>query len=89
LRPLKGVDFRKMAAVSSLALILPSSIVVGLIIGYFLDRWLKTAPWMLLVWTILGVISGITSLFRGIKRYLLENQEETDKAGNRSGSDVS
>lgn len=85
MRPLKSLDFRKMAAVSSLTLILPSSIVVGLIIGYFLDRWLKTAPWMLLVWTVLGVISGITNLLRGIKRYLLENQEEVDNGDNHPG----
>jgi hypothetical protein len=40
---------------------------------------------MLLVWTVLGVISGITNLLRGIKRYLLENQEEVDNGDNHPG----
>jgi ATP synthase protein I len=47
---------------------LPASIVVGLVFGYFLDRWLGTGPWLLLVFTVLGVASGILSLFRALKK---------------------
>jgi len=63
-------DFKKMAAVSSLALILPSSIAVGLAIGYLLDRWFKTEPYLLLIWLVFGIISGLLNLFRGIRKYL-------------------
>ena len=68
-------DLKKLAVISSLGMVLPSSIAVGLFVGYFLDRWLKTSPWMLLTWTVFGVISGLWNLFRGIRRYLEENQE--------------
>lgn len=88
MRPLKSLDFKRMAAVSSLALILPSSIAVGLVFGYFLDRWLKTEPWMLLTWTVLGIISGIMNLFRGIKRYLDENQGEDNRQDNAPHSKI-
>jgi ATP synthase protein I len=76
-------DFKKMAAISSLALILPSSIAVGLAIGYLLDRWFKTEPYMLLIWLLFGIISGLMSLFRGIKKYLKENElaEGNERAG--------
>jgi len=67
-------DFKKMAAVSSLALILPSSIAVGLAIGYLLDRWFKTEPYLLLIWLVFGIISGLLNLFRGIRKYLRENE---------------
>lgn len=60
-------------------MILPSSIAVGLVIGYYLDRWLKTEPWMLLAWTVLGVVSGIMNLWRGVKKYLDQN----DTGGNK------
>ncbi|NPV83385.1 MAG: AtpZ/AtpI family protein [Candidatus Aminicenantes bacterium] len=60
-------------------MILPSSIAVGLAIGYLLDRWLKTAPWMLLTWLLLGVASGLLNLFRGVRKYLLENKESPEK----------
>jgi len=62
-------NFRKLAELSSLGLMLPSSIIVGLVFGYFLDRWLGTAPWLLLIFTVLGVVSGLLSLFRALKKY--------------------
>jgi len=78
LGPGRSFDFKKFGEISSLALILPSSIAVGLAIGYFLDKWLHTQPWMLLAWTILGIISGVLNLWRGVKRYLskAENEEK-------------
>jgi ATP synthase protein I len=74
MREPRGMDFRKIAEWSSLGLMLPSSIAVGLFFGYFLDKWLHTDPWMLLVFTILGVISGILSLFRALKKQLKEKE---------------
>jgi len=76
LRPGRSFDFKKFGEISSLALILPSSIAVGLVIGYFLDHWLHTQPWMLLAWTILGIISGVLNLWRGVKKYLSEPEDE-------------
>lgn len=63
------MDYRKLADVSSLALTLPIGIAVGLFIGYALDKWLKTDPWMLIIWTLLGVASGLISLIRSLKKY--------------------
>ncbi len=67
-KPAKG-NYRKWAAMSSLGLMLPSSIIVGLIFGYFLDKLLGTRPWMLLLFLILGAISGFYSLIRGLSKY--------------------
>ncbi len=61
-------DMRRLAELSSIALILPSSIAVGLFFGYLLDRWLGTAPWLLLTLTVLGIVSGLLSLFRALKK---------------------
>ena len=74
MRWLKDTDFKKLAEISSLVMILPSSIAVGLVIGYFLDRWLKTGSWMLLLWLVLGIVSGLLNLFRGIRQYFEKNQ---------------
>jgi F0F1-type ATP synthase assembly protein I len=63
-------DLRRLAELSSLGLILPSSIGVGLFLGYFLDRWLGTAPWLLLIFTVLGIVSGLLSLFRALKKQM-------------------
>ena len=65
-------DLRRLAELSSLGLILPSSIAVGLFFGYLLDRLFNTRPWLLLVFTLLGVASGLTSLSRALKKQLKE-----------------
>ncbi len=69
-------DLRKIAELSSIALVLPSSIAVGLFFGYLLDRWLGTHPWLLLAFTVLGVVSGLLSLFRALKKQLKDEPPE-------------
>lgn len=64
---------RKLAELSSLALMLPSSIAVGLFFGYWLDKRLGTDPWMLMIFTLLGVASGLIALVRGISKYNKED----------------
>lgn len=61
-------DLRRLAELTSVGLILPSSIAVGLFFGYFLDRWLGTEPWLLLTFTVLGIVSGLLSLFRALRK---------------------
>jgi ATP synthase protein I len=69
-------NLRKLAELSSLGLVLPSSIAVGLFFGYLLDRWLGTDPWLLLAFTVLGVVSGLLSLFRALKKQLKDEPPE-------------
>ncbi len=64
-----GGGLRNIWAMSSLALNLPASIAVGLFFGYMLDKWLGTKPWMIIIWTLLGVASGLVTLIRGLKKY--------------------
>jgi len=40
------------------------SIVMGAGLGYALDRWLGTGPWLFLVGFVLGVAAGVLSVFR-------------------------
>jgi ATP synthase protein I len=40
-----------------------ASTVVGLAMGYFLDKWLDTAPWMLITWLLLGIVAGFRSMY--------------------------
>ena len=45
----------------------PASIIVGFIIGHFLDQWLKTDPWLTLVFILYGIAAGFTNLFSQVK----------------------
>ena len=69
-------DLRRLSELASLGLVLPSSIAVGLFFGYLLDRWLGTDPWLLLSFTVLGIVSGQLSLFQALKKQL--NDEPPD-----------
>jgi ATP synthase protein I len=68
-KPQKKINYRKLAELSSLGLMLPASIAVGLFFGYWLDKLLGTHPWLLLTFTLLGIASGLISLFRGLNKY--------------------
>jgi ATP synthase protein I len=41
--------------------------IVGLVIGYLLDWWLGTRPWLTLVGIVLGSAAGFMTVFRTIK----------------------
>ncbi len=60
---------------SVLGLNLVTSTFVGLIIGWFLDKWLGTKPWLLLVFLVLGIIAGFKNVFMEVKKI-----SEADKA---------
>jgi ATP synthase protein I len=70
--------YRRLAELSSLGLMLPSSIAVGLAIGYLLDKLLGTHPWLLGIFTLLGIASGFLSLIRGLKKLGIEGDEENE-----------
>ncbi|MCI0371931.1 MAG: AtpZ/AtpI family protein [candidate division NC10 bacterium] len=55
---------RQVGVLSGVGLTLVISTVLGLWGGYALDRWLGSAPWLMLVGLLLGIASGFVNLFR-------------------------
>ena len=41
-----------------------SALAVGAAIGWFLDHWLDTRPWLMLVFVVLGGAAGILNVYR-------------------------
>lgn len=41
-----------------------AALIVGVAIGYFLDQWLGTKPWFLLLFFVLGAAAGFMNVFR-------------------------
>jgi len=58
---------------------LAMSIVVGAAIGYALDLWLGTEPWMMVFWLLCGVIAGFRSLYRTTKKIMAEMQKDDNE----------
>lgn len=49
------------------------STIVGGFIGYVLDSWLGTKPWLMLIFLIFGAISGFLTIYRTLQR--MENKK--------------
>ncbi|HWS16338.1 MAG TPA: AtpZ/AtpI family protein [Candidatus Methylomirabilis sp.] len=76
--------FRELGKYSALGLEMALSVVIGMAIGYYLDRWLGTGPWLTVVWIALGFAAGVRSLYRAAVRSgkdLERDEEERRKPG--------
>jgi ATP synthase protein I len=61
----KTKDFTSVPALAlELPFTLVGAIAVGVAMGYFLDRWLHTKPWLTLVFGALGFFAGVREVLR-------------------------
>ena len=60
--------WKALGELSSVGLALVVSTVIGLVGGYYADRWLGTSPWLLLLGLALGIAAGFVNLFRSVSR---------------------
>jgi len=68
--------FRELGKYSALGLEMAVSVVIGLAIGFYLDRWLGTGPWMTVTWIAIGFAAGVRSLYRAALRAGQEPEEK-------------
>ena len=47
---------------------LVSAVVVGTIIGFILDKWFDTKPWLILIFFFVGVVAGIMNVIKSAKK---------------------
>ena len=59
-----GPEMSGFGAALRYATELVSGLIVGVAIGYFLDKWLDTGPWFLVVFFFLGAGAGIMNVYR-------------------------
>ena len=67
-----------LSRAGAIGLHMVSGIVVGTLIGYFLDRWLGTFPWLTGVFMFFGIVAGFKNVYVDTKR-LIASQEEEDQ----------
>ena len=59
---------RKSGLAYAAAFSLFAAVVSGLIVGWLLDRWLGTAPWLLVTGIVLGAAAGFYEFIRTANR---------------------
>lgn len=70
---------RKAGILVAMALELPGSIVGGLVIGYLLDVYFQTSPWLMMGLTILGFTAACIRLVRWV-RFFSDKRNQSDLA---------
>lgn len=78
-RPGEKGPLEVFGSVGLLGTHLVSATAVGLALGWFLDDWLGTKPWLLLIFLALGIFEGFRNMWREAKK--LQRREERRDAG--------
>lgn len=76
---------RGMAAGLRMASEMVGAVLVGAAIGYGLDLFLGTKPWLLLLFFVLGFAAGVLNVMRGYQRLQTDITRET---GGNIGKDL-
>ena len=79
-KPSGAMEIFGMAGTIGLQLV--SATFIGLAMGYFLDKWLGTSPWLLVVFLLLGIVAGFRDVYREAKRI---QRGDGDGSGGGSG----
>jgi len=62
---------------------------IGLAMGYYLDKWLGTDPWLTLIFLLLGIVSGFRNIYiltaREVRRQERSEQEVLSEEDDRKG----
>ncbi len=53
-------------------------------IGFGLDRWLGTAPWLMLVFLVLGFAAGIRNVYRAAQQIAATAEEPASQDGDKT-----
>ena len=64
----KDSEQSKLALALGVGTAISSNIIGGIIVGYLLDRWFQTKPWMLITGICLGTVGAFITLYRIMSR---------------------
>jgi ATP synthase protein I len=62
-------SYRSFALFGSFGFMMAASILVGYFVGSYIDEWLGTEPWFLLVCLLLAVIGSFVEFFKTVSRF--------------------
>ena len=68
--------WQTLSKASLIGIHLVSCTFVGLLIGYYLDKWLGTRPWLLISFLIFGIGAGFKNMYEEVKK--IQGAEKKD-----------
>jgi len=67
-RKYRGELLQSLSTISQMGVMIVACVLVGVLIGRFLDGLLGTGPWLLILFSLLGVAAAFKSIFEFSKR---------------------
>jgi len=77
---------RSLGFLSGVGISMVAATFIGLAMGYYLDRWLDTSPWLTLIFLVFGIIAGFRNIFILTDRELRRQKGEKGDDGEGEGS---
>ncbi len=74
---------KSLGFLSGVGISLVAATFIGLAMGYYLDKWLGTSPWMTLIFLGFGIVSGFRNIYILTEREL--KRQEREDSDNRDG----
>ena len=75
---------KSLGFLSSVGICMVASCLIGLAMGFYLDKWLDTSPWMTLIFLALGITSGFRNIFILTARELRRQEQDAEEQGDDS-----
>jgi ATP synthase protein I len=76
---------KSLGFLSSVGISMGASTLIGLGMGYYLDKWLGTSPWLTLIFLGFGVVSGFRNIYILTERELKRQEKENHDNGEGQG----
>ena len=70
---------KSLGFLSSVGICMVASCLIGLAMGYYLDQWLDTSPWLTMIFLGFGVASGFRNIFILTSRELRRQEREQER----------
>ena len=84
-REKRKAELRQYYSLSALGIEMGVALGIGLLIGWYLDRLFGTEPWLIIAFTIFGIVAG----FRNIVQLARKDWDEEMSDGSETGEDDS
>lgn len=73
--------YKSLGFLSGLGISMVAATFIGLAMGYYLDEWLGTKPWMTMIFLGFGIVSGFRNVYILTERELRRQQRLSEKNG--------
>jgi len=67
--------FIQYLSIGTIGLHLVSGVVVGVLLGYFLDKYFETSPWLTIIFFFLGIAAGFRNMYKDVHRYIISEEK--------------